>query len=133
MPSELAKLVDVDVTAAWAHEAQNFTPWLSDNLDRLSVALNLPLEFVDREVGTDIVDRTEELERFEVEDDSFCAEGASRTLGLGWLSTYTNVCCLSWPEPRERRLGDELLSFVLVLPGIAGPLEECIELICSSR
>ena len=66
-----------------------------------------------------------------IEADSFCATGAFRSLGLGWLSTYTNVCCLSWPEPRERRLGDELLSFVLVLPGISGPLEECLELICS--
>ena len=62
----------------------------------------------------------------EVVADLFCATGAFRTLGLGWVSTYTNVCCLSWLEPLERRLGDELLSFVLVLPGNANPLEECL-------
>ena len=61
--------------------------------------------------------------------DSFCAEGAFRSLGLRWRSTYTNVCCLSWPELRERRWGDDLLSFILVLPGIASPLEGCLELI----
>ena len=76
------------------------------------------VEFVDRGVETDVVDRAEELEHFEVgvdeiAADSFCAKGALRTLGLGWLSTYTNVFCLSWPEPRERRLGNELLSFIL--------------------
>lgn len=46
----LEKLVDVVVTEAWAHEANKFTPWLSENIDRLSDALNIPLEFVDREV-----------------------------------------------------------------------------------
>lgn len=46
----LEKLVDVVVTEAWAHEAHEFTPWLSENIDRLSAALNLPLEFTDREV-----------------------------------------------------------------------------------
>ena len=64
-----------------------------------------------------------------IEADLFCAKGAFRSLGLKWLSTYTNVCCLSWPEPRERRLENELLSSVLVLPGIASPLEGCLELI----
>lgn len=46
----LERLVDVDVTQAWAHETNEFTPWLGANIDRLSAALNMPLEFVDREV-----------------------------------------------------------------------------------
>lgn len=46
----LEKLVDVVVTEAWDNEPQKFTPWLSENIDRLSDALNMPLEFVDREV-----------------------------------------------------------------------------------
>jgi hypothetical protein len=95
-------------------------------------------EVVVREVGAEIVDREEELELFdvdvvEVEAGSFCAEGALRALGLGWLSTYANVFCLSWPEPRESELGNELLSFIPCLPGIAGPLERCLERTCSSR
>jgi hypothetical protein len=46
----LQKLVDVNVNEAWTNEASEFTPWLSENLDRLSEALNMPLEFVNREV-----------------------------------------------------------------------------------
>ena len=106
--------------------------------DRDSVEVMVGVE--DREgekVVVEIDAQGDESERDDEDTDDigaclFCAKGAFRTLGLGWLSTYTNVCCLSWPEHRERRLGDELLSFVLVLPGIAGPLEECLELICSS-
>lgn len=44
-------LHDVEVTSAWAFEATQFTPWLADNLDRLSEALNIPLDLVGREVS----------------------------------------------------------------------------------
>lgn len=43
-------LVDVEARAAWGHEAHDFTPWLADNLDRLSDALGIPLELTGREV-----------------------------------------------------------------------------------
>lgn len=45
------RLVDVDPRQAWTHEAHGFTPWLSDNLDRLSEAIGVPLELTGREVG----------------------------------------------------------------------------------
>lgn len=45
------KLEDVAARSAWAHEAHTFTPWLADNLDRLSDALGIPLELTGREVG----------------------------------------------------------------------------------
>jgi hypothetical protein len=32
----LGTLVDVDLRQAWKHEAHSFTPWLAENLDRLS-------------------------------------------------------------------------------------------------
>ncbi len=50
---EFGKLTDVDLRRVWPHEALNFTPWLSENLERLSVALNIdpPLEPVDTEVA----------------------------------------------------------------------------------
>ena len=39
--ANLATLERVDVRCAWPHEAQDFTPWLANNLDRLAPALGL--------------------------------------------------------------------------------------------
>lgn len=44
-------LIDVNARSAWAHEAHSFTPWLADNLDRLSAAIGFPIELTGREVG----------------------------------------------------------------------------------
>lgn len=43
------RLTQVDVRMGWAFEDREFTPWLSENLDRLAEALALPLELVERE------------------------------------------------------------------------------------
>ena len=40
----------VDLREAWGHEAHDFTPWLADNLDRLSEVIGIPLELEDSEV-----------------------------------------------------------------------------------
>lgn len=48
---EFGRLVDVPARQAWAHEALAFTPWLADNLHRLSDAIGIPLELTGREVG----------------------------------------------------------------------------------
>ena len=48
---EFGRLVDVPARQAWAHEALAFTPWLAENLDRLSDAIGIPLELTGREVG----------------------------------------------------------------------------------
>ena len=41
---EFGTLENVDLREAWPHEAHNFTPWLADNLDRLSEAIGIRLE-----------------------------------------------------------------------------------------
>lgn len=41
---EFGTLENVGVREAWPNEAHNFTPWLSDNLDRLSEVIGIPLE-----------------------------------------------------------------------------------------
>lgn len=50
---QFGRLVDVEPRHAWEREANHFTPWLADNLDRLADAVGLPLELVgqEREVG----------------------------------------------------------------------------------
>ncbi|MDE2889410.1 MAG: hypothetical protein OXR72_14480 [Gemmatimonadota bacterium] len=49
--SELGTLKWVDdLREAWKHEAQNFTPWLVENLDRLSEVLGIELEIEGSEV-----------------------------------------------------------------------------------
>lgn len=50
-PVQLATLDNVAPSAAWPHEARDFTPWLAANLDRLSAVVGLPLELVDTEVS----------------------------------------------------------------------------------
>ncbi len=51
--SELGKLVSTDLRNAWAHEAHDFTPWLAENLDRLSdvIGVDLDLEGCEVQVG----------------------------------------------------------------------------------
>ncbi len=36
---EFGELIDVDLREAWPHEANDFTPWLAENLHRLSQAI----------------------------------------------------------------------------------------------
>ena len=45
----LAKIERVDLREAWTDEARNFTPWLANNLDHLSEALNISLQFRKKE------------------------------------------------------------------------------------
>jgi len=51
--TEVGRLEPVDLRYIWKHEALEFTPWLAQNLDRLSDALNIPLdlEAVEHSVG----------------------------------------------------------------------------------
>ena len=50
---ELGTLVEVNLRDAWHHEAYSFTPWLAENLDRLSNVLGMPLELVGQEVSVE--------------------------------------------------------------------------------
>lgn len=43
----------VPLTDAWTHEARDFTPWLADNLDRLSQALGIQLALEGKEVAVE--------------------------------------------------------------------------------
>ena len=61
----LGALDSVDPREAWDHEAQDFTPWLAENLDRLAteIGFNLELEGTEVHVGSrraDIVARNPE-------------------------------------------------------------------------
>ena len=51
---EFGELQDVDLRAAWPHEATDFTPWLAENVERLAKAIGLPsLELEGREVSVE--------------------------------------------------------------------------------
>jgi hypothetical protein len=47
----LGKIQVVSLRSIWKHEAQDFTPWLADNIEELGEALGLELEYEDREVS----------------------------------------------------------------------------------
>jgi hypothetical protein len=51
MSIEIGTLIPVDLRLAWAHEANDFTPWLADNLDRLGAAIGIGLILEDTEVN----------------------------------------------------------------------------------
>lgn len=51
MTTEIGSLVPVDLRLAWAHEANDFTPWLAGNLDRLRAAIGIDLVLEDTEVN----------------------------------------------------------------------------------
>ena len=46
---DLGEIKKVDLREVWPHEAQDFTPWLAENIDKLGEALGLDLEFQERE------------------------------------------------------------------------------------
>ena len=52
--ADLGAIERVDLREVWPHEAQDFTPWLADNLDKLGEALGLDLELqsVEAAVGS---------------------------------------------------------------------------------
>lgn len=51
--SELGELELVDITEVWENEPRDFTPWLVENLARLSKAIGLPIVNAVREFKTD--------------------------------------------------------------------------------
>ncbi len=51
MVEQLGKLVRVNPREVWANEAQNFTPWLRDNIDFLAEAVDIDIQLVESEVA----------------------------------------------------------------------------------
>ena len=49
MAEQIARIEQVNIGDVWPHEAHDFTPWLSKNLDLLGSALGMKLELVQRE------------------------------------------------------------------------------------
>ena len=47
---QFADLNEINLRTAWPDEARDFTPWLSQNLDRLSRAIGIPMELEGTEV-----------------------------------------------------------------------------------
>ena len=50
---EFGELIDVDLRETWVHEANDFTPWLAENMHRLSQAIGVDLELEDTEVSVE--------------------------------------------------------------------------------
>ena len=89
-PSDsFGELTDVDLREAWAHEANDFTPWLAENLHRLADAIGVPMEIEGTEVvvgdyQADILARDRDGRRVLVENQ---LEWSDHT-HLGQILTY---------------------------------------------
>ena len=57
-PTAFGKLTEADLRTAWPHEAHDFTPWLAENLERLSevIDIHLETETIEAPVGEFAVD-----------------------------------------------------------------------------
>ena len=53
MPIEFGKVEFVHPRDIWAHEADDFTPWLANNLSYVSDAIGIPLELVETEAAVE--------------------------------------------------------------------------------
>ncbi len=51
--AEFGELKEVSLRSAWPHEANNFTPWLAENLDKLSQVIGIPMELVGTEMSVE--------------------------------------------------------------------------------
>ena len=49
--NEMGKLKWIDVKKLWSHEAKDFTPWMQENINRLSEVVGLEIDILDREVS----------------------------------------------------------------------------------
>ena len=47
---EFGELKNVSLRDVWGHEANDFTPWLAENMERLSKAIGVPMELEGTEV-----------------------------------------------------------------------------------
>lgn len=86
---EFGELKDVELRTVWPDEAHDFTPWLANNLGRLSQVIGIPLGLEDREVSVgrfsaDIVATTSDSSDVVVENQY----GQSDHDHLGKVLTY---------------------------------------------
>ena len=84
-----AELSVVDLREAWAHEANDFTPWLAENLHRLSGVIGVPLEVIGTEVvvgnyQADILARVRDGRRVLIENQLELSDHSH----LGQILTY---------------------------------------------
>ena len=50
---EFGELKNVTLREVWGHEANDFTPWLAENMERLSKAIGIPMELAGTEVAVE--------------------------------------------------------------------------------
>lgn len=106
-PVTLGRLEPVDPRAIWPHEAQNFTPWLHQNADRLAEALGieLDLEEIEHAVGgysLDMIGRDQTNGVVLIVENQL---GYSDHAHLGQLLTYasgTGASTIVWITTRFR-------------------------------
>ena len=113
---KLGKLQRVSVRDVWKTEAQDFTPWLADQLPLLGEAIGrtLELEAVEKWVGAfraDILCRDLDSHAWVLIENQF---GRTDHTHLGQILTYAagldavtiiwvaeRLCCLNWPHGRR--------------------------------
>src|SRR3972149_9012953 len=107
MMQELGKLQRIDAREVWKHEAQEFTPWLKENISLLGAALGLDLDLVEAEVrvgpfAADLVAKDASSDRWVVIENQLAPTDHGH---LGQLLTYgagTEASVFVWISPDFR-------------------------------
>lgn len=87
---QFGRLEDLPLRDAWKHEAQQFTPWLAENIDHLSDAIGIPLELTATEVAVETFS-ADILARNPMDDSVVLIENQLETTDhthLGQIMTY---------------------------------------------
>ncbi|QPM91424.1 hypothetical protein [Pseudooceanicola algae] len=87
---QFGRLVDLPLRDAWPHEAHQFTPWLSQNIDHLSEVIGIPLELTGTEVAVESFS-ADILARNPMDDTTVLIENQLETTDhthLGQIMTY---------------------------------------------
>ena len=104
---EFGLIKKVDIKTIWKHEAVNFTPWLADNLDKLSDLIGLDLELVSREAGVgdfslDLLARDLSTNRNVVIENQFNPTDHKHLGQLITYASYFNANVIIWISEEVR-------------------------------
>jgi len=114
---DISPITNVEPTAIWKFEAQDFTPWLAANLDLLGEALGLDLEFESKEVAVgdfycDLIATEIRTARKVVIENQY---GSTDHKHLGQLLTYAggqDARVLIWIAPEIRDEHRQAVDFL---------------------